>query len=112
MYAVGKNFPFYVSTKLCYFLSMIGFVFMISITFHNLLVSGKQILENIWLLVICMGVIWMWVMVNKVRRAIWSKRNIERQIEQEHLELVATEDVCEEHGPGRLLPHPHWHLQA
>ena len=42
-------------------------------------------------------------MVNKVRRTIWNKRNIERQFEQEHLELVATEDKFEEIGPGDLL---------
>ena len=71
---------------------MIGFVFMICITLHNLLVSGGQILENIWLLTICVGVILMWVMVNQVRRTIWNKRNIERPFELENMELVTTED--------------------
>ena len=76
---------------------------MLSITIHNLLVSGRQILENIWLLIICMFVICMWVMVNKVKR---TKRNTERQFEQENFELVATEEKFEEIGPGSLLVPP------
>ena len=46
------------------------------------------------LLIICVGVFWMWVMVNKVRGAMWDKRNIDRQAKQEDMELVETDDKC------------------
>ena len=33
-------------------------------------------------------------MVNKVRGAMWDKRNIDRQAKQEDMELVETDDKC------------------
>ena len=69
---------------------------LICITFNNNLISKGELLENISLLVIFVVVVWMWFMVNQVRQDIRDKRIMNRNEEQEDIELVAMDDMCGE----------------
>ena len=74
---------------------MTGCFCLICITFNNNFIYRGEI-ENILLLIIFVFVIWMWFTVNQVREDIRDKMNMNRQGEQEDIELVATDEICGE----------------
>ena len=86
---------------------MTGSVCLIIITFNNFFIS-RQILENILLLLMFVGVLWMWFMVNQVRQDIRDKRNMNRQEEKVEIELVEVDDKFGEQTDSLLetLEHP------
>ena len=69
-------------------MSILGDGCLFLITFYNILLFRRNILENIVLLTMCVGVTGMWVMVNQVRQDIRDKRNMGMEVGEETLDLV------------------------
>ena len=63
------------------------------ITFHNILMYRRHILENIFLVVMSVFITWMWVMVNQVRNYIKEEEITRRQ---DQMELISIQESIED----------------
>ena len=64
------------------------------ITFHNILMYRRHIIENILLVVMSVFISWMWVMVNHVRNYIMEEEITRRQTWMELISIQeSTKDV-------------------